>query len=64
MARRQEISSGEVSIDPLQDVLATETIEAEIKIVPLGKLRTIRTTISFRNPLLDAAAQTEAEQVT
>ena len=61
MARRQEISSGEVSIDPVQDILSTETIETEIKIVPLGKLRTIRTTISFRNPLLDAQAQAAAE---
>ena len=61
MVRRQEVSAAEVSIDPVQDVLSTGVIETEIKVVPLGKLRTIRTTISFRNPLLDAQAQAAAE---
>ena len=62
MVRRQEVSAAEVFIDPVQDILSTGTIETEIKIVPLGKLRTIRTTISFRNPLLDAQAQAEAAE--
>ncbi len=54
MARRNEIVAGQVTIPPLQDILATEEIESQIDIVPLGKLRKISTTISFRNPLLDA----------
>lgn len=62
MARRQEISSGQVVIDPIQDILATETITTEVRIVPLGKLRTIVTTVSFRNPLFDAAAAAAEEE--
>ena len=62
MARRQEISSGQVVIDPIQDILATETITTEVRIVPLGKLRTIVTTVSFRNPLFDATAAAAEEE--
>ena len=62
MVRRQEISAGSVVIDPIQDILATETITTEVRIIPLGKLRTIVTTVSFRNPLFDAVAAAAEEE--
>lgn len=63
MARAGAISAGRVEIDPLQDILSTETITTEIAIVPLGKIATISTTLSFTNPLLDRveAGQAPAE---
>ena len=67
MVREGAISAGRVEIDPLQDILSTETIESEIVIVPLGKLANIRTTLSFANPALDritaglAPAEAEAD---
>lgn len=63
MAQQGAISAGRVEIDPLQDILSTETVESEIAIVPLGKLTNIRTTLSYANPVLDriAAGQAPAE---
>ena len=63
MARAGAISAGRVEIDPLQDILSTETITTEIAIVPLGKIATINTTLSFVNPLLERveAGQAPAE---
>lgn len=51
MVQRQEISDGGVEIDLAQDILSEEEIVTEVWVVPLGKQRRIRTTVSFRNPL-------------
>ena len=60
MVREGQVSSAAVEIDPLQDILSTETVETEIAVVPLGKLANIRTTLSYRNPLLERVAAGQA----
>ena len=58
MERRLEIAAGTVTIDPEQNLLSTETLEFEVRIVPRAKASDIRVKIGFRNPLLQAQAIT------
>jgi len=48
--RPKEASKITVYVNPLQNVLATDKIEAETTIIPLGTARTIKVTQSFENP--------------
>lgn len=47
-----EISSGKVSIDPDQNVLALSELQAKVHIVPKGTLRSIDLEFGLRNPYL------------
>lgn len=47
MEKAGELSSYKVEIDPEQDVLSTNTVEAVIKQVPVGVMRKIRIKIGF-----------------
>ena len=53
MASAGQISSGEIEIDPYQNILSNETIETRVKIVPLGKMTYIENVISYANPVLE-----------
>lgn len=48
--REREISSAKVTIDPAQNVLATNKIAVKLTIVPLGIAKNIETTIELINP--------------
>lgn len=50
MQRDGEISGGDVYINPEQNVLATDEIEAEVEITPVGLAHTITAKIGFNNP--------------
>jgi hypothetical protein len=51
MLRNAEISAYDINIDPIQDVLATSTIEATVLIVPTGTARNIIFKVSFTSSL-------------
>jgi len=50
MTSKGEISSVSVSIDPEQNILATELLQVEMKIEPVGYMRIIAISIGFENP--------------
>ena len=50
MVSDSEISSGDVYINPEQNVLASSTLDVEVEIVPTGTAHTIRVKIGFNNP--------------
>ena len=47
-----EISGFEIYIDPMQNILATETVVTRVRITPLGKMSYIENVISYHNPLI------------
>ena len=63
MERRLEIAAGTVTIDPDQNLLSTETLDFEVRIVPRAKASDIRAKIGFRNPLLQAEAITGGDVI-
>lgn len=50
MTNEQEISGVICIIDPLQDVIATNTLKVKLDIIPVGYFETISVTIGFSNP--------------
>lgn len=50
MAGDLEISSGDVYINPEQNILSTGILAVEVEIVPTGTAHTISVTIGFNNP--------------
>ncbi len=50
MLQEGNISTYEVSVDPRQNVFATDKIEVVVKIVPLGYLKEIVVRLGFSNP--------------
>jgi len=52
MTNEGELSGGvDCTIDPDQNILATETLSVELQAVPVGYSKTINVTIAFNNPL-------------
>ena len=47
MSAANQISGGSVFVDPAQDVLATNTINVKVSVVPIGKASTINVTVGF-----------------
>ena len=54
MQARGEISRGRVVIPPGQNILSTQQLLVQVRIVPLGYLREITLDIGFENPFLAA----------
>lgn len=50
MKRASEISGGTVYINPEQNILANQTLEVDVEIVPTGLAHTIKVKIGFNNP--------------
>ncbi|WP_243092585.1 DUF2586 family protein [Thermus hydrothermalis] len=50
-----EISRGRVVVPPGQDILASQRLRLQVRIVPLGYLREIEAELSFENPFLQVA---------
>ncbi|MBW6395234.1 DUF2586 domain-containing protein [Thermus sp. SYSU G05001] len=50
-----EIARGRVVVPPGQDILASQRLRLQVRIVPLGYLREIDMEIAFENPFLQAA---------
>jgi hypothetical protein len=51
-----EVSSIAVSVSRTDNLLSTSTLNVEVSIVPKGYLETIKVTLGFKNPALQAAA--------
>ena len=50
MVDKKEISSLSISVPEGQDILRTETMEMEIRYVPVGKIREIKIRLGMENP--------------
>ncbi|MEM5715332.1 DUF2586 family protein, partial [Bifidobacterium animalis] len=50
-----EIARGRVVVPPGQDILASQRLRLQVRIVPLGYLREIDMEIAFENPFLQVA---------
>lgn len=50
MQRAGDLSEGTVTIDEYQDVLSTDVLEMEIKLIPLGYLKWLSINMSYENP--------------
>ncbi len=50
MVDKKEVASLSVTVPPGQDILRTETLEMQIRYVPVGKIREIRIDLGMQNP--------------
>jgi len=52
MTANGEIIAPRCTIDPKQNVLATNKIDVSVKIIPYGYAKQIEVTVSFENPVV------------
>lgn len=55
MVNEGELSIGDVTIDPAQNVLSSSLLSAKVRLVPLGVVRWLELDIGFRNPKLEVS---------
>lgn len=54
MTSEGEISSVSCLIDPKQNILSTNKLEIDLRIIPVGYAKEIRVTLGFRNPAINS----------